>query len=73
MEKIFIQKTFNYFVWSPLGRRVNTYRNFCLQVHFKVSALCSLILFPLFATGVNNTQVELVAKFAAGDVDTGGK
>jgi hypothetical protein len=29
-------------------------------------------LFPLFATGVKE-QVEMVAKFAAGVVDTGGK
>jgi hypothetical protein len=39
--------------------------------------VCSLILFPLFATGVNDTggkfaQGELVAKFATGVVDTGG-
>ncbi len=38
MEKIFNQKNFNYFVWTPLGSRVNIYLNFCLQVHFKVSA-----------------------------------
>jgi hypothetical protein len=38
MEKIFKQKNFNNFVWSPLGGRVNIYINFCLQVHFKVSA-----------------------------------
>jgi hypothetical protein len=34
-----------------------------------LSGICSLILFPLFATGVNNTG----GKFAAGVVDTGGK
>ncbi len=28
-------KKFNYFVWTPLGSRVNIYVNFCLQVHFK--------------------------------------
>jgi hypothetical protein len=48
-----------------------------------LSGVCSLILFPLFATGVvdtggnlppvSTTQGELVAKFAAGVVDTGGK
>jgi hypothetical protein len=39
---------------------------FCRQVHFKLS--CSLILFPLFATGV----VDTGGKFATGVVDTGG-
>ncbi len=38
MEKIFNQKKFNNFVWSPLGSRGNIYKNFCLQVHFQVSA-----------------------------------
>ncbi len=38
MEKIFNQKNFNNFVWSPLGSRGNLYINFCLQVHFQVSA-----------------------------------
>ncbi len=47
MEKIFNQKNFNNFVWSPLGSRGNTYINFCLQVH---SCVCSLILFPFFCS-----------------------
>ncbi len=38
MEKIFNEKKFNYFVWTPLGSRVNIYINFCRQFHFKVSA-----------------------------------
>ncbi len=38
MEKIFYEKNFNYFVWTPLGSRVSIYINFCLQVHFKESA-----------------------------------
>jgi hypothetical protein len=65
MEKIFNQKNFNKFVWSPFDRRGNIYIKFCLQV---LSGVCSLILFPLFATGVNDTG----GKFAAGVVDTGG-
>ena len=70
MEKIFNQKNFNNFIWSPLGSRGNIYINFCLQVHFQVSAAwyCSHCLPP-----VSTTQGELVAKFAAGVVDTGGK
>jgi hypothetical protein len=52
MEKIFNQKNFINFVWSPLGSR----------------GVCSLILFPLFATCVNDTG----GKFAAGVFDTGG-
>ncbi len=38
MEKIFKEKNFNNFNWATLGSRVNIYINFCLQVHFKVSA-----------------------------------
>jgi hypothetical protein len=48
-----------------------------------LEGVCSLILFPLFATGVvdtggkfapvSTTLAKLVAKFAAGVVDTGGK
>ncbi len=38
MKKIFKEKNFNNFVWAPLSSRVNIYINFCLQVHFKVSA-----------------------------------
>ncbi len=37
-QKTFKQKNFNNLVWTPLGSRVNIYVNFCLQVHFKVSA-----------------------------------
>jgi hypothetical protein len=40
--------------------------NFCLQNHPK--GVCSLILFPLFASGVNDTCY----KFAACVADTGG-
>ncbi len=70
IEKILNQKNFNNFVWSPLGSRGNIYINFCLQVHFQVSAAwyCSNYL-----PTVSTTQGELVAKFAAGVVDTGGK
>jgi hypothetical protein len=72
MEKIFKQKNFNNFVWAPLalGSRVNRYINFCLHVHFKVSAAwdCSHYLPP-----VSTTQAEMVAKFAAGVAVTGGK
>ncbi len=65
MEKIFNQK--NNFIWSPLGSRGNIYINFCLQVHFQVSAAwyCSNYLPP-----VSTTQGKLVAKFASGVVDT---
>jgi hypothetical protein len=57
MEKIFNQKNFNYFVWTPLFLPSSS-----------LSGICSLILFPLFATGV----VDTGGKFAAGIVDTGG-
>ena len=76
MEKIFKRKNFNNLVWTPLGSRVNIYINVCLQIHFKVSAA---FLPPVSTTQVANlppvstAQGELVAKFAAGVVDTGGK
>ncbi len=56
MEKIFNQKNFNNFVWSPLGSRGNIYINFCLQVYFNVSAAwyCSHYLPPLSMTPVAN-------------------
>jgi hypothetical protein len=84
MEKIFNQKNFNNFVWSPLGGRGNIYINFCLQGHFQVSAAryCSHYLPPAATVSltpvanlppVSTTQAELVAKFAAGVVDNGGK
>jgi hypothetical protein len=76
MEKIFKHNI----VWAPLGSRVNIYIIFCLQVHFKVSAAryCFHYLPPASLTPavnlppVSTTQGELVAKFAAGVVDTGG-
>ncbi len=37
--KLFSTWISKYFVWTPLGSRVNMYINFCLQVHFKVSAV----------------------------------
>jgi hypothetical protein len=36
-KKVFKLKYFNYFVWTPLGSRVNIDINVCLQVHFKMS------------------------------------
>jgi hypothetical protein len=81
MEKIFNQKNFNNFILSPLGSGGNIYLNFCLQVHFQVSAavatggnLPTASLTPVAnLPPVSTTQGELVAKFATGVVDTGGK
>ncbi len=71
MEKTCKQKNFINFVWIPLGSRVNIYINFCLQVHFKVSAAwyCCQYLPPVSTTPVAETG----GKFAAGIVNTGGK
>ncbi len=54
----FKQKNFNNFVWTPLGSRVNIYINFCLQVHFKVSAAwyCCHYLTPV----ANLSPVSLI-------------
>ncbi len=56
MKKTFKQKNFNNLVWTPLGSRVNIYINFCLQVHFKVSAAwyCCHYLPPMSLTPVAN-------------------
>ncbi len=80
MEKTFKQKIFINFVWTPLGSRVNIYINFCLQVHFKVSAAwyCCHYLPPASLISVANlppvstTLAKMVEKFATGVVDTGG-
>ncbi len=56
MEKTFKQENFNNFVWTPLGSRVNIYINFCLKVHFKVSAAwyCWHYLPPVSTTPMAN-------------------
>ncbi len=53
IEKTFNQKNFDNFIWSPLGSRGYIYINFCLQVHFQVSAAwyCSNYLPPV-STGI---------------------
>ncbi len=66
MKKIFNQKIFHYFFWTPLSSRVSIQIHFFLQVHFKLLAVWSLL--PLFATGV----IYIGGKFAAGFVDTDG-
>jgi hypothetical protein len=70
MEKIFKQKNFNNLIWVPLGSKVNIFINYCLQVHFKVSAAWYC---PHYLPPVSTAQAEVVAKFATGVVDTGGK
>ena len=56
MAKIFKLKNFNYFVWTPLGSRVNIYIKFCLQVQFKMTAAlyCTHYLPPVSLTPVAN-------------------
>ncbi len=82
MEKIINQKSFNYFVWTSLGSRVNININFCLQVHFKDSAAwyCFLILPPVLMTPAANLPLVSCrwywcagGIFAAGVGVTGGK
>jgi hypothetical protein len=65
MEKIFNQKNFNNFIWSPLGSRGNIYK---FLPSSSLSGVCSLTLFQLFATEVIDTS----GKFATGVVDTSG-
>ncbi len=88
MEKIFNQKNFNYLVWTPLGRRVNIYINFCLQVHLRDSVtrffvsgffLESVSPKPLI-TPLGPFRIFLKirrdirsSRFATGVYDTGGK
>ncbi len=84
MEKLFNHKSFIYFVWTPLGSRVNLQILFCLQVHFKVSATryCSHNFPPVSLTPVANLPPVLLIpvaicqrcqKIATGVTDTGGK
>ena len=84
IAKIFKMKNFNYFVWTPLGSRVNIYINFCLQVQFKMTAAwyCTHYLPPVSMT-ISLVLLIPVAicrwrrwyrwQFATGVVDTGGK
>jgi hypothetical protein len=73
MEKIFNQKNFNNFVWSPLGSRGNRYINFCSLSLTPAANLPPVSLTPVAnLPQVSTTQGELVAKFAADVVDTGG-
>ncbi len=75
MEKIIKEKNFNNFVWAPLGSKVNIYINFCLQVHFKVSAgwNCSHYLPQVSLTPVANLPPVSLIPVAICVVDTGGK
>jgi hypothetical protein len=52
-----------------LGSRVELTYRYIFAFKFTSQGLSSLILFPLYATGVNDTG----GKFAASVVDTGGK
>ncbi len=56
MKKIFNQKNFTYFVWTPLGSTVDIYLSFCFQVYFKVPAAwyCCHYLLPVSLTPVAN-------------------
>ncbi len=65
MLKIFNLKSFNYFVWTPFGSKVNILINFFLQLHFNWH--CSHYLSP-----VSTTPAVPVGKFTAGVIDTGG-
>ncbi len=56
MEKIFNKKNINNFVWSPLVTRGNIY---IFLPSSSLSDVYSLILFPLFATGVVETGGNL--------------
>ncbi len=78
MEKIFKQKNFNNFVWTPLGSIVNIYINFCLQVHFKVSAAwyCSHHVPPVSLTSAANlppVSLTPMANLQTSISGTGGK
>jgi hypothetical protein len=78
--KIFNHKSFNYFVWTPLGRRVNLYI-FAFKFTLR-SQQPDIVPGGKFAAGVvdtsgnlpqvSTTLAKLVAKFATGVVDTGG-
>jgi hypothetical protein len=70
MEKIFNQKNFHYFFWTPLV--VELAYSYIFFFKFVLSCQqfdnCSYCLPP-----VSTTLAKLVEKFVAGVVDTGGK
>jgi hypothetical protein len=68
MEKIFNHKSFNSFVWTPLGSTVELNYRYIFAFKFTLRSQRPDIV-PIFCPSVINT----VSKFAAGGVDTGGK
>jgi hypothetical protein len=73
MQKIFNHKSFNYFVWTPLGSRVNLYCRYIFVFKFTLRSQQPDIvpIIAKYSTVINNTS-ETGAKFASGVVDTGG-
>jgi hypothetical protein len=74
MGKIINQKSFKYFVWTPLGSRVNIKINF-FSFPSLLSDVSSLILLPLFAmTPVGHQRQPFITggKYATGINDTSG-
>ncbi len=69
-RKIFNQKNFHYFFWTPLGSRVSILINFV----FKFILSCQQFdNYSHCLPPVSTTLAKLVEKFDAGVVDTGGK
>ncbi len=69
-DKIFNQKNFNNFVGTPLDSRVNIYIIFAFKFTLRYPQPdINLIGLP----PVSTILLKLVAKFAAGVVDTGGQ
>ncbi len=65
MEKIFNQKSFNYFVWTSLVSRVNLWISFS----FEFTLRCQYDIVPILCHQV----VDINSKFATGIADTEGK
>jgi hypothetical protein len=80
MEKIFNQKFFYYFFWTPLDSTVSIQKIFLFKVILSCQQFdnCSNCLQPVSLTPVSNlpsvstTLAKIVEKFAASVIDTGG-
>jgi hypothetical protein len=75
-KKSSIIKSFNYFVWTPLGSTVELTYWYIFALEFNLRSLQPDIVPIIYAgvvdTGGNNTS-EIGGKFAAVVIDTGGK
>jgi hypothetical protein len=59
MDKSFNYKSFNYFVWTPFGSRVNLYSRYIFVFKFTLRSQQPDIIPILFAAGIVDTRSKL--------------